>query len=101
MLAGEDVGVGLVVQEVAEDRREPALCRIDRLGIVLGDLFSEAEVDVRIDQAGKYVQARRGLHGHPFGDRFPGREQGGDASVANQNVHGRRRMLGTYDNAAA
>lgn len=79
LLALEHVAVGLVVQEVAEHGGEAADGRVRGLGGVFGDLLAEAEVHVRLDQAGKHVQAVDAALAHVIADLRAGREQGGDA----------------------
>jgi hypothetical protein len=56
LLALVDIRVGLVVEEVAENRGDAALRGVDRLVRVLGDLLAEAEVHVRVDEPGEDVQ---------------------------------------------
>src|SRR6187200_1088231 len=73
--------VRLVVQEVAEDGREPPLSRVYRLGRVLGDLLAESEVHVTVDQAGEDVLARR-VHDFRGGDVRARLDQRGEAPVA-------------------
>ena len=90
--------VGLVVEEVAEDGGEPALRRVHRLGRVLGDLLAEAEVHVAVDEAGEDVLARRVDHLRRRGVRA-GREQRGEAPVADRDVEARGRAIREHHGA--
>ena len=101
LLALVDVGVGLVVEEVAEDGGDAALGRVHRLVRVLGDLLAEAEMHVRVDEARKDVQARGRLLRRAGRHRRAGREHRRDLAALHQDVLQRGRAIRKDHGAAA
>ena len=101
LLALVDVGVGLVVEEVAEDGGDAALGGVHRLVRVLGDLLAEAEMHVRVDEARKDVQARGRLLRRAGRHRRAGREHRRDLAALHQDVLQRGRAIRKDHGAAA
>ena len=101
LLARKHVGVGLVVEKVAEHGAETADGRMCRLSAVFGDLFAEAEVHMGVDQAGEDMQAVDAPRSAVLGHGSLGCQQGGDATVGEQDVHPLGFALGAHQRAAA
>jgi hypothetical protein len=102
VLALEDLGVGLVVEEIAHHGGEAADGRMARLGGVLRDLFArQAEVHMRIDEPGEDMQSLCRVLGYAARNAFAGREQTGNAAVLHVQVERLGCPVGEHYRAAA
>src|SRR5690606_37441712 len=99
LFAPKNVRVILVVQKISQDSRKPALRGINRLGLVLGDFFAKAEMDMCIDQSRENMQALCGNFWHARSDRSARYQMCSNTAALNQQVQGSLAMLRIDDDA--